>query len=120
MTINIAESLNSTLRHARKLPITTLVEYVCDMMQRWFYDRCNTVARTDTQLTPTTSSHVQRSLDATQYMQVKSVDNFIYHVASVYKDHVVNLQQGTCTCRRFELFLLHMLLLLYGTIIKHA
>ena len=52
------------------------------------------------------SSHVQRSLDVAQYMQIKPVDNFIYHVKGVYKDRVVNLQKKTYTCRRFELDLL--------------
>ena len=42
------------------------VKFVRDMVQWWFYDRHDVVACTDTQLTPTTSTYVQRSLDAAQ------------------------------------------------------
>ena len=32
MTVNIAESINSVLRHAHKLPITPLMESIHDML----------------------------------------------------------------------------------------
>ena len=35
MTSNIAESLNSAIKNARELPITTLLEYLRDLMQEW-------------------------------------------------------------------------------------
>ena len=35
MTTNIAESMNSALRHARKLPITPLMESIRAMLQKW-------------------------------------------------------------------------------------
>ena len=41
MTTNIVENINSCLRHARKLLICTLVEFVYDMVGRWFYNKCN-------------------------------------------------------------------------------
>ncbi|KAK3199077.1 hypothetical protein Dsin_022492 [Dipteronia sinensis] len=39
MTSNIAECINSCLRHARQFPVTVLIEYICDLMQKWFHDR---------------------------------------------------------------------------------
>ncbi|KAK4837032.1 hypothetical protein QYF36_002259 [Acer negundo] len=38
MTSNIVECMNNCLRYARQLPITTLVEYIRDMMQKWFHE----------------------------------------------------------------------------------
>ena len=35
MTSNIAESLNSAIKNARELPITTLLEYLRGLMQEW-------------------------------------------------------------------------------------
>ncbi|EOY14349.1 Uncharacterized protein TCM_033741 [Theobroma cacao] len=39
MTSNIAEYVNSCLKHARQMPITILIEFIRDMFQRWFHDR---------------------------------------------------------------------------------
>ena len=39
MTTNIAKSMNSALRHARKLPITSLMESIRAMLQKWFHNR---------------------------------------------------------------------------------
>ena len=39
MTTNIAESMNSALRHARKLPITPLMESIRVILQKWFQNR---------------------------------------------------------------------------------
>ncbi|KAK2644974.1 hypothetical protein Ddye_020169, partial [Dipteronia dyeriana] len=50
MTSNIVERMNNCLRYARQLPITTLVEYVRDMMQKWFHERRDAASRNTTQL----------------------------------------------------------------------
>ncbi|KAK3225250.1 hypothetical protein Dsin_005112 [Dipteronia sinensis] len=39
ITSNIAECINSCLQHARQFPITVLIEYIRDMMQKWFHDQ---------------------------------------------------------------------------------
>ncbi|WRX12419.1 Transposase [Theobroma cacao] len=39
MTSNIAECVNSYLKHARQMPITILIEFIIDMFQHWFHDR---------------------------------------------------------------------------------
>ena len=101
MTSNIVESMNSTLRHAHKLSIMTLVEFICSLMQTWFYDRRNVVERTNTILTFAASLHVMRNSDAAQYLIVKSVDHVTYHVKDGMKDRVINLNNRTCTCHRF-------------------
>ena len=51
MTTNIVESMNSTLRHARKLPITPLMESIRAMVQKWFHIRRISAERTVTPLT---------------------------------------------------------------------
>ncbi|KAK2646678.1 hypothetical protein Ddye_021873 [Dipteronia dyeriana] len=50
MTSNIVECMNNCLRYAHQLPITTLVEYVRDMMQKWFHERRDAASRNTTQL----------------------------------------------------------------------
>ena len=51
MTTNIAESMNSSLRHARKLPITPLMKSIRAMLQKWFHNRRISAEMTATPLT---------------------------------------------------------------------
>ncbi|KAK2635221.1 hypothetical protein Ddye_030013 [Dipteronia dyeriana] len=37
-TMNIAEAINSAAKEALKSPITALVEFLKDLMQKWFHD----------------------------------------------------------------------------------
>ena len=39
MNSSIAESMNSCFVHARQMPITTMVEFITEMIQKWFYKR---------------------------------------------------------------------------------
>lgn len=45
MTTNIAESLNSYHRFARQLPITILAEFICNILQQWFYNVVQKLSR---------------------------------------------------------------------------
>ena len=58
MITDIIESMNSALRHARKLPITPLIESIRSMLQKWFHNRRIFDERTDTPLTRRVSSRV--------------------------------------------------------------
>ena len=61
MTTNIAESMNSTLRHALKLSITPLMESIRAMLQKWFHERRILVERTVTPLTRQVSSILRKN-----------------------------------------------------------
>ena len=106
MTSNIAENINSVLRHARKLPICSLIEFIRDRLQKWFYERREDAASIEKPLSPTAFEYVQKSLDASQHMNVIPVDKLTYHVKGLHKERLVNLKRKSCTCRRFQLDLL--------------
>ena len=97
MTTNIAELMNSALRHARKLPITSLIKSICAMLQKWFHNRRISAERTATPLIGRVSSILQKnSVDFEVYI-TKPVDKYVYHVTGGTKDRVVNLTDKTCT-----------------------
>ena len=106
ITINIAESMNSTLKHARKLPITPLMESIHAMVQKWFNNRRIFAERTDTPLTKRVSSILQKNSADSEIYTVEPVDKYVYHVKGETKNRVVNLTDKTCTCRRFNLDLI--------------
>ncbi|GJY97469.1 hypothetical protein Tco_0514379 [Tanacetum coccineum] len=39
MTSNYVESINSLTKHVRKVPITMLMEYYRELIQRWYFER---------------------------------------------------------------------------------
>ena len=39
MTTNIAECMNAVLKDGRKMPIIPLIDYILDLMRRWFFQR---------------------------------------------------------------------------------
>ncbi|KAK3193424.1 hypothetical protein Dsin_024734 [Dipteronia sinensis] len=59
MTTNIAESINSCLFEVRKLPITTMAEFIRDLLQRWFYNRRTNASEMFTYLTTFVDEHIK-------------------------------------------------------------
>ena len=64
MTSNITENINSVLKHARKLSICSLIEFIRNRLQKWFYERRENAASTEKPLSPIAFEYVQKSLDA--------------------------------------------------------
>ncbi|KAK2662493.1 hypothetical protein Ddye_001067 [Dipteronia dyeriana] len=57
MTTNIAEVLNNCIHMARRLPITASMEFLRDMLQRWFNDRREQTGKNRTYLGKATVGH---------------------------------------------------------------
>ena len=69
MTTNIAKSMNSALRFARKLPICTLVEFVHILMQKWFHDRRNHAKTSTCPLTNVASEFLTDSIESSNCLE---------------------------------------------------
>ena len=106
MTTNIAESMNSALRHVRKLPITPFMESIRAILQKWFHNKRIFAERTVTPLTGRVLSILQKNSADSEIFTVEPVDKYVYHVKGGTKDRVVNLTDKTYTCRRFNLDLI--------------
>ncbi|WRX24580.1 zinc finger protein [Theobroma cacao] len=84
MASNIAECVNSCLKHARQMLITVLIEFIRDMFQRWFHERFN---------------------DAHRFL-VKPINRVEFEVKNGKMDGLVNLSRNTCSCCEFQTDLL--------------
>ncbi|KAK3204916.1 hypothetical protein Dsin_018962 [Dipteronia sinensis] len=51
LTSSIAKCLNLCLRHALQMPVTVLIEFIRDMMQKWFHNQRNHADTLRSQLT---------------------------------------------------------------------
>ena len=106
MTTNIVESMNSALRHARKLSITPLMESIRNMLQKWFHIKRISTERTATPLTGRVLSILQKNWADSEFYTAEAMDKYVYHVRGGTKDRLVNLTDKSCTCRRFNLDLI--------------
>ena len=102
MTSNIVECMNNCLRHARQLPITMLVEYIRDMMQKWFHDRREAASKNTTQLSQWATQKLTKKNEKSHKYMVRPIDHVNFNVKDGEKDGLVNLSEKTCTCREFQ------------------
>ncbi|KAK2657779.1 hypothetical protein Ddye_010831 [Dipteronia dyeriana] len=107
MTIIIVEEINSTAKEARKLSITTLVEFLRDLMQKWFHDRRKAANKGSSILTDFSLEHVKSNHEKSQLCVVQPIDYSKYAMKdNEGKVWTVDLELRTCTCRKFDLDML--------------
>ncbi|KAK2655441.1 hypothetical protein Ddye_008493 [Dipteronia dyeriana] len=102
MTSNIMECMNNCLRYALQLPITTLVEYVRDMMQKWFHERREAATRNKTQLSRWATEKLTKKNETSHKYTVRPIDHVHFNVKDGEKDGLVNLSEKSCTCKEFQ------------------
>ncbi|KAK3221746.1 hypothetical protein Dsin_008771 [Dipteronia sinensis] len=62
MTTNIAESINSCLLAIWKLRITSITDFIRDLLQRWFHDSRRNAHETPTFLTRDANKHIKQRI----------------------------------------------------------
>ncbi|KAL5554849.1 hypothetical protein UlMin_037085 [Ulmus minor] len=92
MTTNIVEALNSTLKRAREYPLHLLLDSIVEKMVEWFNERRENAQNLTSPLTPESGTLALTQINANEWV-----------IRGGAYDAVVNLQQMTCTCNKFEL-----------------
>ncbi|TYK08019.1 uncharacterized protein E5676_scaffold265G001640 [Cucumis melo var. makuwa] len=72
ITTNISESMNSTLKEQRELPVIGLLESICSLIQKWFYERRTKWSFQCTQLSIYAEDMIQESLAQSRSMNMGS------------------------------------------------
>ncbi|KAK2642361.1 hypothetical protein Ddye_024124 [Dipteronia dyeriana] len=94
-------------KEARKLPITALVEFLRDLMQKWFHDRRKAANKGSSILTDFALEHIKSNQEKSQLCIVQPIDYTKYAVKdNEGKVWTVDLELRTCTCRMFDLNML--------------
>ncbi|KAK2645795.1 hypothetical protein Ddye_020990 [Dipteronia dyeriana] len=92
--------IKSATKEARILPITTLVEFLRKLMQKWFHDQRKAANKGSSILTDFVLEHGKNNEDNSQLYVLQPIDYTKY----VVKDNVgivwtIDLELRTCTCR---------------------
>ncbi|XP_062113867.1 uncharacterized protein LOC133824870 [Humulus lupulus] len=97
LTSNIVESINATIVHARELSITSLIEVVREMLQRWFSIRKQATISQFIEVTKWANDEMEIKLD------VDAIDAMKSRVTYGDRVFVVDMEQNMCTCHEFQL-----------------
>ncbi|KAK2634559.1 hypothetical protein Ddye_029351 [Dipteronia dyeriana] len=107
MTTIIVEAINSAAKVVWKLPITTLVEFLRDLMQKWFPDRWKAANKGSSILTDFALEHIKSNQEKSQLCVVQPIDYTKYTVKdNEGKMWIVDLELRTSTCHKFDLDML--------------
>ena len=103
MTTNIAESINSCLLAIRKLPITSIAEFIRDLLQRWFHDRRSNAREMPTFLTHYADLHIKQRVLPSERCEVHPIDFHRFKVEDKWEGAIVDLEKRSCSCREWDL-----------------
>ncbi|PWA50400.1 transposase, MuDR, MULE transposase domain protein [Artemisia annua] len=91
LTSNSAESINSLTKNVRKVPVTMLIEYYRELIQQWYCDRRYNGEVND------------RMIKSATWVFRGIRHGKIYQVRDSRSVHTVNLTEGECSCRKWQL-----------------
>ncbi|XP_071727070.1 uncharacterized protein [Rutidosis leptorrhynchoides] len=103
LTSNSAESMNALSVHARKLPVTMLLEFFRASVQQWFWEHRNTANGLTTPVTPYAEHKLGKRNSKSLSWTVKPISKTQFEVMDTKKGGKVNLQEKTCTCKQWQL-----------------
>ncbi|KAK3198048.1 hypothetical protein Dsin_021463 [Dipteronia sinensis] len=99
MTTNIAESINFCLLAIRKLLITSITEFIRDLLQRWFHDRRINACEMPIVLTHDVNAHIKQRILPSQRCEIHLIDFHKFKVDDKWNEAIVDLEQRSCSCR---------------------
>ncbi|XP_017973139.1 PREDICTED: uncharacterized protein LOC108661376 [Theobroma cacao] len=101
MISNIAECVNSCLKHARQMSITVLIAFIRDMFQHWFHERYEEAVKVTTPLSPWVARQLSKRFNDAHRFLVKLINRVEFEVKDRKMDGLVNLSKKTCSCCEF-------------------
>ncbi|KAL5545244.1 hypothetical protein UlMin_009028 [Ulmus minor] len=103
MTTNIVEALNSTLKRAREYPLLLLLDSIVENMVEWFNERREKAQNLTSPLTPECERWLCHVWGEARMLAPTQINANEWVIRGGGYDAVVDLQQMTCTCKKFVL-----------------
>ncbi|KAG7552562.1 Zinc finger PMZ-type [Arabidopsis thaliana x Arabidopsis arenosa] len=102
MSSNNSESMNNVLTKAKAYPIVYMIEFIREVLMRWFAARRKKVAKCKSLVTPEVDERFLQDLPESGKFAVKMSGPWSYQVTSKSGEHFhVVLDECTCTCLRY-------------------
>ncbi|GJW37348.1 transposase, MuDR, MULE transposase domain protein [Tanacetum coccineum] len=104
MTSNSAESINNLTRDVRKVPITNLMEWYRKLVQRWYCERREKYKDGPLdELSDWAKAKIRKRMQKSlNWVVVGIAVDRVYEVDDRRRIQTVELCNGTCTCRKWQ------------------
>ncbi|XP_021991714.1 uncharacterized protein LOC110888497 [Helianthus annuus] len=102
MTSNSAESINSLSRFSRKMPITQLIEFFRESVQKWFYDRRLQGMQESHSLTQWAQKKILKKIEGSRTWTVAGIKADSFLVEDGGKKGLVDFLNRSCSCRVWQ------------------
>lgn len=99
MTTNIDECMNLIFRHARKFSVTTLLEHIRCLLQRWLYKRWTIASFQTTTLSDYTENIIVENLTIATKHVVHNINQFNFEVRNCHLNEFMDLHVRSCSCQ---------------------
>ncbi|XP_022042361.1 uncharacterized protein LOC110945030 [Helianthus annuus] len=102
MTSNSAECINSLSRFSRKMPITQLIEFFHESVQKWFYDRRLQGMQESHSLTQWAQKKILKKIEGSRTWTVAGIRVNSFVVEDGGKRGVVDFSNRSCSCHVWQ------------------
>ncbi|XP_038902280.1 uncharacterized protein LOC120088915 [Benincasa hispida] len=100
--MSIVEYFNSVTKEARKLLITTLIEYIRCLIQQLFYERQNIWLVSTSTHSKYAKEIISLECEKARRYRVNPINCYRFHVKDGGLDGIVSLNTLECSCRQFQ------------------
>ncbi|XP_016454482.1 uncharacterized protein LOC107778708 [Nicotiana tabacum] len=102
LTTNIVESMNNVLRRARELPLLTMMDFIQEKLQSWFYEKRTTVEGIFHEISNWAEATLEENIKPTFTFRVLLVDRLKFNVKEGGMEFIVDLDKRTWDCCQFQ------------------
>ncbi|XP_038891569.1 uncharacterized protein LOC120080959 [Benincasa hispida] len=103
MTTNIFECLNNILKEPREFPVASLLDYIGEILQNWFYEKSQSALFVKIVLTSWAESELREQHNQSRSFKVDPINNEEYKVVDEDKHFFVNLAYKSYSCHVWDL-----------------
>ncbi|XP_075088480.1 uncharacterized protein LOC142170463 [Nicotiana tabacum] len=103
LTTNIVESMNNVLIRARKLPLLTMIDFIKEKLQSWFYERRTTAEEIFHEISNWAKATLEEKIKPAFTFRVLPIDRLKFNVKKGGMEFIVDLDKRTCDCSEFQL-----------------
>ncbi|XP_070008093.1 uncharacterized protein [Nicotiana sylvestris] len=103
LTTNIVESMNNVLRRARELPLLTMMDFIQEKLQSWFYERRTTAEGIFREISNWAEATLEEKIKPAFTFRVLPIDRLKFNVKEGGMEFIVDLDKRICDCCQFQL-----------------
>ncbi|KAL3656089.1 hypothetical protein CASFOL_000485 [Castilleja foliolosa] len=103
MTSNAAETFNAKIIWARTLPVTSVLEILRSISEKWFYKRNKAAMERDHELTEVAQKLLGEAIEKGAKLRAEPIGSNKFNVKDELDNHLVDMSLKECSCGEFHI-----------------